>query len=358
MRRITWLAAMVVASLFVVPALASADNLAVQVGGEVAGKPYIDLQGIYPKRPVVHVGDSIDFTVVGFHTIAVQPNGTDVLPLIVPTGGKFPATNDVAGNPFWWGDVVDAVGFNGAVFGPLPGPFDGTAIVHSGGPAPLTVQFTAPGTYVLACEIHPFMRGSVKVVDAGVKVRSFAKQEKKGMHQLRKDAKKAKKLDRKLSKNRKHHGHNKARSHGHHNKKVATKATVRTGAGTPRFSLLRFYPADTTVKVGGTVTWKWTGFNEVHTVTIAPQDVLTALAGSLFAGPTVDPIGALPTEAPGAPVVHTADAHGNGLIGSGLIPDPAGAPPKTFMAQFTTPGVFTYRCLIHDTMTGTITVKA
>jgi plastocyanin len=363
MRRITWLAAVAVASLFAVPALASADNLAVQVGGEVAGKPFIDLQAFYPGKPVVHVGDTIDFSIVGFHTVAVQPNGTDVLPLIVPTGNKFPAQNDVAGNPFWWGGVADELAFNGAIFTPSSLTFDGTAIVHSTPPPPTppphvtSVTFTAPGTYVLACEIHPFMRGSVKVVDAGVKVRPFAKQEKKGMHQLRKDAKKAKKLNKKLLKNRKHHGNNKARSHGHHNK-VATEATVRTGAGTKRFSLLRFYPSDTTVKVGGSVTWKWTGFNEVHTVTILQQPDLDALAANLFAGPTLDPVGALPTEAPGSPVVHTADAHGNGLIGSGIIPDPAGAPPNTFMAQFTTPGVFTYRCLIHDTMTGTITVKA
>jgi plastocyanin len=114
---------------------------------------------------------------------------------------------------------------------------------------------------------------------------------------------------------------------------------------------------DATVKAGGSVTWKWTGFNEVHTVTIAPLDVLADLKAALF-GANIDPTGGLPTEAPGAPVVHTADVHGNGLLGSGIVRDPAGAAPNTFMAQFNSPGVFTYRCLIHDTMTGTITVKA
>ena len=358
MRRITRLAAIAGVCLLGVPAVASADNLAVQVGGEVKNKPWIDLQGIYPKVPVVHVGDTIDFSIVGFHTIAVQPNGSDVLPLIVPTGGKFPVTNDAGGTPFWWGGVVDAIGLNGGVFAPTGTDFDGTALVHSGGPAPLSVTFTAAGKFVLACEIHPFMRGTVKVVDPGVKIRRFAKQEKKGMHQLRKDAKRAKQLDKKLAKNRKHHGN--GRSHGHHGHKakVAKNATVRAGAGTPRFSLLRFYPMDTKVKVGGTVTWKWTGFNEVHTVTILKQPDLDALAASLFAGPTIDPVGGLPTEAPGAPVVHTDTVHGNGLIGSGIIPDPGRAAPNKFMAQFNSPGVFTYRCLIHDGMTGTITVKA
>jgi len=360
MRRITRLAAIAGVCLLGVPAVASADNLAVQVGGEVKNKPWIDLQGIYPKVPVVHVGDTIDFSIVGFHTIAVQPNGTDVLPLIVPTGGKFPVTPDANGVPFWWGDVVDAFGLNGAVFAPTPLTFDGTAIVHSGGPTPpltqRSVMFTAPGTFVLACEIHPFMRGMVKVVDPGVKIRRFAKQEKKGMQQLRKDAKRAKQLDKKLTKKaNKHHGN--ARSHGHKNK-VKMHATVRTGAGTPRFSLLRFYPMDATVKAGGTITWKWTGFNEVHTVTILKQPDLDALSANLFAGPTVDPVGGLPTEKPGDPVIHTADVHGNGLLGSGIIQDPAGAAPNTFMAQFNSPGVFTYRCLIHTGMTGTITVKA
>jgi plastocyanin len=357
MRRISRLAAIAGLCLFGVPAVASADNLAVQVGGEVKNKPFIDLQGIYPKKPVVHVGDTIDFSIVGFHTIAVQPTGSTVLPLIVPTGGNFPLTLDAAGNAFWWSDAVPAIGLNPDVFTLTGTTFDGTALVHSGGPAPTTsVMFTAPGTFVLACEIHPFMRGTVKVVDPSVKIRRFAKQEKKGMQQLRKDAKRAKHLDKKLAKNRKHHGGH-ARKHGHKNK-VAKNAVVRTGAGTKRFSLLRFYPMDTTVKVGGTVTWKWTGFNEVHTVTILEQPGLDDLASALFAGPSLDPVGALPTEAPGAPVVHTADVHGNGLLGSGIIPDPAGAAPNTFMAQFNSPGVFSYRCLIHDGMTGTITVKA
>ncbi len=282
MRRITWFAAAAVAGLLAVPAAASADNLPVQVGGEVAGKPWIDLQGVYPKKAVVHVGDTIDFSIVGFHTIAVLPNGTDALPIVAPTGGKFPATNDANGDPFWWGGAVDAFGLNGAVFTPSPTTtFDGTALVHSGGPAPLSVTFTAPGKFILACEVHPFMRGTVKVTAAGTEIRSFAKQVKKGAKELRKDAKKAQKLDKKLAKNRKHHGGGNARSHGHHGKK-ARNATVRTGAGTKRFSLLRFYPADATVKVGGSVTWKWTGFNEVHTVTIAPADVLDALDATLF----------------------------------------------------------------------------
>src|SRR5262249_50274385 len=174
-----------------------------------------------------------------------------------------------------------------------------------------------------------------------------------------KDAKRAKQLDKKLLKKSKHHGNGRSHGHGHKNK-VKMNATVRTGAGTPRFSLLHFYPMDTTIKVGGTVTWKWTGFNEVHTVTIAPPDVLAALAATVLGAPggTADPVGALPTEQPGTPVVHTDTSHGNGLTGSGIISDPAGAAAKTFMAQFTTPGVFTYRCLIHATMTGTITVKA
>jgi|tagenome__1003787_1003787.scaffolds.fasta_scaffold20849589_2 plastocyanin len=361
MRRIPGLVAIAGVCLLGVPAIASADNLAVQVGGEVKNKPWIDLQGIYPKKPVVHVGDSIDFSIVGFHTIAVQPTGSTVLPLIVPTGNTYAVQNDAAGAPFWWGGVAPELGFNGAVFTPTSTTFDDTALVHSApppaAPTPFSVTFTKAGTYVLACEIHPFMRGSVKVVAADAKVRSFAKQEKKGRQQLRKDAKHAKKLDKKLAKKaNKHHGH--ARSHGHHGTKVAMKATVRTGAGTKRFSLLRFYPSDATVKVGGTVTWKWTGFNEVHTVTILQQPDLDALAGNLFAGPALDPVGALPTEAPGAPVVHSDTVHGNGLLGSGIVPDPAGAAPNTFMAQFTTPGVFTYRCLIHDGMTGTVTVKA
>jgi len=348
------LAAIVGASLFAVPAVAAADNLPVQVGGEVTGKPWIDLQGVYPKTPVVNVGDTIDFSIVGFHTIAVLPNGTDRLPLIVPTGGKFPATPDAAGNPFWWGDVVDAVGFNGAIFAPTGTSFDGTALVHSAGAPSLSVMFTAPGVYKLVCEIHPFMGGKVKVVAAGTEVRSFAKQVKRGAKEMRKDSKKAQKLDKKLARNKKH-----GRSHGHgHKAKSSKKTVVHAGAGTKRFSLLRFYPAETTVKAGGSVTWKWTGFNEVHTVTFGPDDVLAGLAASLFAGPTLDPVGGLPTEAPGAPVVHSDTVHGNGLLGAGIVSDPGFNPPNTWKVQFTTPGDFNYVCLIHEGMAGVVHVTA
>ena len=99
MRRITRLAAIAGVCLLGVPAVASADNLAVQVGGEVTNKPWIDLQGIYPKMPVVHVGDTIDFSIVGFHTIAVQPNGSDVLPLIVADRRQVPASRTTRAAP-------------------------------------------------------------------------------------------------------------------------------------------------------------------------------------------------------------------------------------------------------------------
>ena len=146
------------------------------------------------------------------------------------------------------------------------------------------------------------------------------------------------------------------RKHGHGNE--AKQAVVRTGAGTKRFSLLRFYPADTTVKAGDSVTWKWTGFNEIHTVTFAPDDVLAALAASLFGPVTIDPVGGLPTEAPGAPVVHSATVHGNGLLGSGIVPDPGYNPPNKWTVQFTTPGDFNYVCLIHQGMAGVVHVTA
>ena len=189
MRRILGLAAIVGASLFAVPAVAAADNLPVQVGGEVTGKPWIDLQGIYPKKPVVHVGDTIDFSIVGFHTIAVLPNGDDVpaadrpdrrevpghatTPPATRSGGATSSTRSASTGPSSrrHGDDVRRHGARA-----LGRPGTGLGDVHD-----------APASYELACEIHPFMRGTVKVVDAGAKVRPFAKQVKKGAKQLRKD---------------------------------------------------------------------------------------------------------------------------------------------------------------------------
>ena len=223
------------------------------------------------------------------------------------------------------------------------------------------MTFTEAGKFVLACEIHPFMRGTVKVVDPGVKMRRFAKQEKKGAQQLRKDAKKRAAARQEAGPNKQHGITTSTVAHGHGHKAKAPRRP--SSAPAPARSASRC--------CGSTRPTPGQGRRhrdlEVDGLQRGPHGhdpssspILDALAATLFAGPTLDPVGGLPTEAPGAPVVHTDTVHGNGLLGSGIISDPGHDPPNKFMAQFNDAGRLQRTvCLIHDGHGGqSITVTA
>jgi plastocyanin len=336
----------------------------VTVGGAPPGKPMLDLQGFYPRNSQIHVGDTVHFQWGGFHTVAILPNGSSPNAVVHLTGNTYAAENDAAGNPFWWGGHAPELQFNPLVLIPSASSvFDGTAQVNSGTPPPgvppppvtpfsYDVTFTAPGTYQIVCELHPYMKGTVTVAAAGAPILSSATQDKIGERQMKKAARHAIVLDRALSHHGGHHGH-----HGGGDGGNANARNVIAGAGAKNFSLLKFYPQTVTVRAGGKVTWRWFGFNEIHTVTIGPDNVLGDLDEELIGGPPnfiLDPVGALPTDPPGSPVTHDDTSHGNGLTGSGVLPDKPG--PSSFTVQFTKPGLYHYICLIHDGMQGWVNV--
>jgi plastocyanin len=349
-----------IALVLVAVSPAIADTRSVVVGGSVTGKPQIDLQGFYPKNAVIHVGDTVHFDFAGFHTVAVLPNGAVPNGPVVPTGGTNPVTLDGAGVPFWWSGInpPPELGFNPLVAMPsASNAFDGTAQVNSGQPTgfPFSydVTFSAPGTFQIVCELHPFMKGTVTVAPADAVIPSQAAQDRAAAHQIKKATWHAVALDRALSNHGRHDGHRGREGHHGHS------AQVIAGDGRKSFSLLAFYPQTITVRAGHTVTWTWRGWNEIHTVTVAPEDVIAPIESTLFGPPptfVANPVGVLPTEPPGAPVVHTATVHGNGLLGAGVVSDNPGGPPNTFTAEFDTPGTYAYDCIIHQGMSGVIVV--
>ena len=87
--------------------------------------------------------------------------------------------------------------------------------------------------------------------------------------------------------------------------------------------------------------------------------MLAGLAASLFAGPAIDPVGGLPTEARALPSCTPDTVHGNGLLGAGhRCPIQGSIRRNTWKVQFTTPGDFNYVCLIHEGMAGVVHVTA
>src|SRR3954468_20039314 len=128
-----------------------------------------DVNDFFPHGATVHVGDSIKFVPVGFHTVDLVPKGGLPLALFSPAG-KVSGENDAAGNPFWF-NGQDKLGFTPALLTQNFGKklsYGGSKRVNSGlplanKPKPLTVKFKKAGSFTYYCDIHPGMKGRVTV---------------------------------------------------------------------------------------------------------------------------------------------------------------------------------------------------
>jgi plastocyanin len=373
--RISAALALLGASVGLAPQRATAaptgPKLQVEVGGFIPGKPLIDLQGMYPKRTVVNVGDSVSFEVRGFHNVAFRADGQHV-PFLVPT--TIPPTPvgivlDADGNPFWFSNAAPTLGFNPAVAGPSANTVvDGVHDVNSGlplgppPPTPFTASFPTPGTFNYFCEIHPFMVGSVVVKPTGVPTPSGASQIAEGVEQTNRDADRA--LDAEAELNDGDHADVHVSSITPDNGDDHNRGTtVLVGSGTRSYSLLEFFPFETTVHVGETVKFRWEGFNEPHTVTFGPEALRMRLEQNLFGPNGADPQGLFPSEPPSNPptkpqrIELSPTTHGDGFANSGALFDPpAGPAPHSFKVRFTKRGKYDYECLIHAGMDGVINV--
>ena len=109
----------------------------------------------------------------------------------------------------------------------------------------------------------------------------------------------------------------------------------------PNIAILQFLPQSITVTAGATVEWRRAG-PEPHTITFFPPGQTP---------PTPDKADPFFTPTPAANGVYD----GKSLVNSGLAPlGPGEAPP--FRLTFPTAGKYSYVCVIHPQMTGTINV--
>jgi plastocyanin len=117
-----------------------------------------------------------------------------------------------------------------------------------------------------------------------------------------------------------------------------------------------FYPRQLTIHAGDTVEW----IGGFHTVSFGPEALLRQLEQNFViampqqSGPpklVLNPQVAYPSGG--------STYNGTGFVSSGLlflrVPPGSNAPP-TYKLTFTTPGTYTYDCLVHAGMDGTITV--
>jgi plastocyanin len=302
----------------------------------------------FPSRLTVNVGDSVAFVPAGFHTVNLPKKGDGALPFIIPTGQKVAGATDAAGAAFWF-NGQDALSLNPAFAKSAYGKkfsYNGAKQVESGLPAgekakPMTVKFTKAGTYKVYCDLHPGMAASVTVKKKGAAIPT-AKQDAAA---VKKQADAAVKAAKGLEKT--NPGAN------------TVDLGVAAKGGVEYFGMV---PANLTVAPGTTVKFQMTkGSYEAHTATFGPGDItdpksyLGGIAAS-FESPAIDPKGVYPSDV--TPVAVNPGLHGNGFWNSGALDVSKATPlPASSSVKFDTPGTYTYYCLIHPFMRGTVTVQ-
>jgi plastocyanin len=121
---------------------------------------------------------------------------------------------------------------------------------------------------------------------------------------------------------------------------VPNGATVTAGWGDKLVAVNRYSPATVSIKAGQTVTWRGVSPYMPHTVSFEPP----------FRGP-LDPNAFLPTGA------KSGAKFAGGVSHSGAFGPPPEFPTDTFSLTFTQPGKYSYGCLLHPGMTGTVQVS-
>jgi plastocyanin len=313
-----------------------------------------DVNDYFPDRVTIHVGDSVRFLPAGFHTVNIParrgPKGP--LPFLGATGPKIAGALDAAGQPFWFngqpGVAVNPVIGGAAGLGKrfvytgkkrvesgVPGP--------GGPPKPMTVKFTTKGTLTYYCDVHPGMKATIVVRPKRRSIPTARQAAKALKRQYAKDLKVAKGL-------------------------TATKppaGTVDLGsAGADGVEVFAMFPGTVTVPVGTTLKFQMSKRTyETHTATFGPgpADTPSTYLGKLaasFQSPAPDPAAVYPSDMPPAPATLTPALHGNGFWSSGALDvDKASPPPAANAVTFGAPGTYTYYCLIHPFMKGTVIVQ-
>lgn len=297
------------------------------VGG--SGPANTDLTAFFPSYLQVHQGDTIVYTVLGFHNVRF---GSELLPLVTMT------EHNGAPQP----EMNPAVVFPSSM---EPGPvsFDGSADVNSGlpdpaAPAPFVVIMNAePGVYSVFCDVHPGMVQAVEVVAADVEIPSPREAEQTAGMEM---------------------GAMVGLAMGQYFEMLNTPAeTTDSGVkvllgqpGGSRAEIWQFFPFVVEIDAGQSVTWEvpadHAGAHVVgwpplygQDVTIIPRDAGPPL---IAPGPAL-----LPSGPENGGTIAAGEAFNSGLL----------EPGQSFSLTFSESGVYPTICSLHPGMQGVVVVR-
>ncbi len=355
MRRIRQTALLALTAGLLVPAGAQAATKVLTAGPPVNKPPKgvpkdSDTNAFYSNKVTIHVGDKVRWQIAGFHTVTFPVKGKKPPAFISQDAtNKISNSNDAAGAPFWFNGLPRLVLDPQGAFPAKGRSYDGSKLVSSGAPLqqgkpkPYTLKFPKAGSFTYYCTIHPGMKGTVKVVAKGKAVPSAAADKKAVAAQFAKAVARVKGADKF------------AGPSGN-----AVQAGNDSADGT---TLLRFFPAQKTVPVGTTVTFSMSPHSaETHTFSFGPAAYLKQQADGFISpdakGPLVfNPLIGYPSDPPAAMPPYTGANHGNGFESTGVLDSVAASPnPASAKITFSKAGTYSYICLIHPDMKGTIVV--
>jgi plastocyanin len=313
------------------PALVQAQDWRVQVGAQSHDKGQ-QVIAFLPNEIWIHAGDSVAFRVATDepHTVTFLTSGQARPPFPVGCPGT------PAGLP------------PGTPPGTTPSGSaeDGSTCVNSGtltNRQEYSVTFPTAGDYKLVCLYHQNHTAVIHVLDLSAKLphdQAFYSDEASDME---KDmlSSAGRMMDHDMDSSR-------------DEVTAGTGSIVATGGGSETLSVMRFMHPDKVVHVGETVEWTNDDPITPHTITfgVEPDNPMPPSANV-----TMDPDGALH-----ATVSSQTDSVHSGFIAAAPqdqieLPQP---PPGTtrFRVTFTNPGVYQYKCALHDGlgMLGKVTV--
>ena len=337
-------------------AQAATKRVGMGVPDEKLAKQFFALNGeaqaFFPEVITVNAGDKVEFQPLGFHNFDLPATGGAPLPFLAPTGGKAAGVKDAAGADLWF-NGEDIFGFNPLLMKMKWGKtftYAGQRI-NSGLPLgdklkPVTVKFPRTGTFTYFCDIHPGMKGKVRVLGKGKRVPSAKADERAIENQIDAAMAELKRV----------------------NKTTVGNGVIQIGgSGKEGIESYNFFPAKSTVALGTTVTFQMPpGSVEVHTATTGPgnpekqpKSYLGQVAAS-FQREVFDPLATYGSEQPGGtPAALTKTLHGNGFWNSGVLDRADSTPlPAETQVTFSEAGTFDFYCLIHPFMKTTVTVTS